>query len=338
MTEKLNPSEAQRELMIQAILDNSGFGPKSAAHIVDAQIAAANSIPEGAPVGTIARRPDGAFLAIREGCAGTGGWQYWGTGPLRRANLLDGFEDADSWPVIYDPSQGAHTGVVINAETNSRLGEILDNPTKPEPSEVQEALSGLDGTDKSAVKLITGFSDERLEELGGLADPTAQQEPADPLAELTRMAEEDGLYDVTPEEWRIALGEVRRERGTTTPKPRTPRVVGGLGVEHRGSRWRDRDGDEWKFQNGWRWRESADIWAIGMPFPTHAPYTEILEPRVLPSLDCEEARDATIWEYQKDDVAHRVQYSGERWVCLSCDLALTGGELTAWAPYVEVLS
>lgn len=227
MTEKLNPSEAQRELMIQAILDNSGFGPKSAAHIVDAQIAAANSIPEGAPVGTIARRPDGAWIANR--LMGNS-WDY-------RRLLGDeehpGRYEADSWPVIYDP-------------------------TKPEPKvyPYQEGDTTVIGPECFAVpdKRAIAWQGVWYREI-----PAAQQEPCCGVSEM---------YDCDcPPAIRVS------------PKPRSPRVVDRLGVDEQGSRWRDRDGDEYWFENKtWKVIESGELGSYAPDIPPSGcgPYIEVL--------------------------------------------------------------
>ncbi|QQG96182.1 hypothetical protein HBE99_04360 [Mycobacteroides chelonae] len=299
---KLEPTEAQRELMIQAILGNSGFGPKSAARIVDAQIDAANSIPEGAPVGTIARRPDGKYLATRilTVSDGTPAWNYKNlTWPEVEWEYLRQ-NDADSWPVIYDPTRrelrdlwnrGKATEADREADLTAqpydpdeyhegdkpRLERLMREPSvfeahlaKLEVIEVLDALGRLDGTVRSAVKLLTGFSDERLEELGGFADPTAQQEPA--LRE--RFPEQASAYVADPELAGVD-DEPLPSGSLITPKPRTPRVVDRLGVEEQGSQWRDRDGDMWSFRDGsWRW--APHVWTPSDPNLMQGNFTEVL--------------------------------------------------------------
>lgn len=210
-----------------------------AVHKAAREILAANSIPEGAPVGTIARRPDGAFVAVRVLAEDLE--QYWTYTCVDHSGPDDDWpdrHDADSWPVIYDPredgaprlakaaskprvfesadeagdtpetakllreirdryeaGEGPHplsrwaNGDEYHEGDKPRLERLMREPsvfeahlTKLEVIEVLDALSRLDGTVKSAVKLLTGFSDERLEELGGLSDPTAQQEPGESLA------------------------------------------------------------------------------------------------------------------------------------------------------------
>lgn len=52
---------------------------------------------------------------------------------------------------------------------------------EPVESEVREQLKKLDGTTESAVSLLTGFSREKLDDLGGVGRPYyAPFTPADP--------------------------------------------------------------------------------------------------------------------------------------------------------------
>lgn len=277
---KLEPTEAQRKAMA-VYLAGEYLAPSDmfdkCLKAVDAMFAAANSIPEGAPVGTIARRPDGGYIAIMNEL----GWEYFYL-DVRKPRLDTDGDYADSWPQI-----------------------------RPDQWPDQ---AGLDWFPPGEEPLVPR------------PDPTAQQEPAYTVAAAS---EEMAKY------W---------DNSIVTTTKREPRVVDRLGVDEQGSRWRDEnglihsftegaDGGRWKTQIGGSWYP----WAKGV-VPHGGEYTEIVGPRVLPSLDCEDARDGTIWEYTKNGVAHHVQYSGERWVCLSCDLALIGSELTAWSPYTEVLS
>lgn len=192
MVAELNPSEAQRKAMRRYLDDNE---PMDLDEYLDGLIAAANKVSEGAPVGTIARRPDGAFLAVR---ANTGLGVRWiiKTGEARAADSAHPYvEDADSWPVIYDP-------------------------TKPEPCVVCDLPFVCDKC----------------------TDPTAQQEPADRYC-LAQDPEGDlgclrpGGHDGDHGRYGIFWPQ--------SPKPRTPRVVDRLGVEHQGSRWRDGTGGVW---------------------------------------------------------------------------------------------
>lgn len=117
---ELNPSEAQRKAMIDYAVE---FEPKlkgGAGFLVDGMIEAANSIPEGAPVGTIARRPDGAFVAV---------WvigKYWAYTRVNREGDADWPEgpDADSWPQVR-PDEWPVSKVYSTEEAAEILGVDL---------------------------------------------------------------------------------------------------------------------------------------------------------------------------------------------------------------------
>lgn len=302
---KLEPTEAQRKALVDKLGEHVQWHRDGVELAVDEMIAAANSIPEGAPVGTIARRPDGAVIALRGGVCDERFWIYKWLDDDPNVPTVKDTNDADTWPVIYDPDE-------YREGDKPRLERLMREPSRFDAD--PHGTVNLDGT-------LPTFT----------PDPTAQQEPA--LRE--RFPEQASAYVADPE-----LAEVDDEPlpsgSLITPKPRTPRVVDRLGVDEQGSRWRNRRGEVHEFRDGcWKYKDGRRWFPSSLSFPE---YTEIVGPRVLPSLECEEARDGTIWEYTKDGVAHRVQFLGERWVCLSCDLALIGSELTAWSPYTEVLS
>ncbi|SHU21121.1 Uncharacterised protein [Mycobacteroides abscessus subsp. abscessus] len=304
---KLEPTEAQRKAMRHI----AGIRLDAAAHhrfkpdpeeFLTELIAAANSIPEGAPVGTIARRPDGIFLAVRKAeSSGAMYWQYWAPGGARIADGMPLPSDADSWPVIYDPDE-YHEGDKPRLERLMREPSVFD------------------------------------------ADPTAQQEPA--LRE--RFPEQASAYVADPE-----LAEVDDEPlpsgSLITPKPRTPRVVDRLGVDEQGSRWLDANGKQWSWSpylERWgyfRHVENGSVWVLGDQ-DLHGPFREILEPHVLPSLDCEEARDGTVWEARYVLLAGREQTPGwkfqhtqDGWVYEDGSRVLSPEFLTGRGPYTEVL-
>lgn len=139
-------------------------------------------------------------------------------------------------------------------------------------------------------------------------------------------------------DWRTADPDkaIEHVRASEDTKPRTPRVVDRLGVDEQGSRWLDRVGDEWWYTvlSRWRYRSHIDGGAgAGNPLDMYAPYVEILEPRVLPSLDCEEARDGTVWENK-----YGVEVVYDRgWVFADTRV---GGVYTTpdYGPYTEVLN
>lgn len=219
---KLEPTEAQRKAMLEKLADHSMWDREGMKLAVDEMIAAANSIPESAPVGTIARRPDGGYIAIMNEL----GWEYFYL-DVRKPRLDTDGDHADSWPQIRPDQWPDQAGLDWFPPGEEPLVPRPD-PTKPEVTEVLDALSRLDGTIKSAVQLLTGFSDERLEELGGFSDPTAQQEP--------KLC--SGCYECQ-----------------APKRHHTPRVVDRLGVDEQGPRWRNRADTEFWFQDEcWNFR------------------------------------------------------------------------------------
>jgi transcriptional regulator with XRE-family HTH domain len=219
MTEKLNPSEAQRKAMIQAAIDHSGMGSIRATEVVDAQIAAANKVPEGAPVGTIARRPDGAWIGVRR----EDYWAYRNLVGLSHdvAELSGGPSVAESWPVIYDPT--GKTIDELRAEID-RLNKNWDNGCDEEGfcppftvsnrafESVVSECNGLKGALKDAYKAHPEIAP------GYLGDPTAQQEPEAfnrfPGIENPTTSDYIGAA-VADEQLKLvfALRDLRKERG-----------------------------------------------------------------------------------------------------------------------------
>lgn len=295
--EKLNPSKAQLKVMARRGAEMTWEDPE---YVVSEMFAAANSIPEGPPVGTIARRPDGEWIAWRT----EDGWGYRFIGDEEPNEWPPGSSIADFWPVIYDPT----------GKTLDELHAEIDRLDKAEDC----ALRERDYWEETVNRILYTCSSE--DEIGEWSsandpverfieqfkpvkriDPTAQQEPA--LRE--RFPEQASAYVADPE-----LAEVDDEPlpsgSLITPKPRTPRVVYRLGVDEQGAEWKrrgiSRDSYIWeyRFRNGvWQVRlVGNEVWASMSPGtePTNGPFTEVLEPRVLPSLDCEEARDGTVWQ------------------------------------------
>lgn len=230
---------------------------------VDRQIAAANSIPEGAPVGTIARRPDGAWKAERK--AGEAGpyWQY-STSAFWQADSPDwnSEDDADSWPVIYDPSWNK-SGVIDQLDelicgsglNDSReLVELIVKYHKVMPLDPtagdckRESRSGDEGPVADLGRMPVRWKCDECGEVS--TDPTAQQEPPKGMTKLCSTADavpsrgpEEGFASAQYAEYLRAKAEFE----TIKPQhPRTPRVVDRLGVDEQGSPWRE-------LLNGWAW-------------------------------------------------------------------------------------
>lgn len=353
---KLEPTEAQRKAMAE-YLAGEYLAPSDmfdrCLKAVDAMFAAANSIPEGPPVDTIALHPSVKWIAHRDT---PDTWEYI---PFRGAVLLEHGDEADSWPVIYDPTKGVHTGAVINAETQSQIRDVLDGPTAQQ--EPGESLSrGLDDLAAGRVSRRDDYLEPQQEpatthpvspeSTNCVPKPRTprvvdrQQEPA--LRE--RFPEQASAYVADPE-----LVEVDDEPlpsgSLITPKPRTPRVVDRLGVDEQGSRWLDANGKQWSWSpylERWgyfRHVENGSVWVLGDQ-DLHGPFREILEPHVLPSLDCEEARDGTVWEARYVLLAGREQTPGwkfqhtqDGWVYEDGSRVLSPEFLTGRGPYTEVL-
>ncbi|WJJ56645.1 hypothetical protein PROPHIBWHA1_30 [Mycobacterium phage prophiBWHA-1] len=412
VTAPLNPSEAQRKAII-------GFLSRPYPHYdpykpdyegwLDAFLAAANSIPEGPPVGTIARRPDGAFVAVRVLAEDLE--QYWTYTCVDHSGPDDDWpdrNDADSWPVIYDPRE--YEGTEYDPETGLHWFKPGEEPLvprpdphgtvnldgtlptfTPDPTAQQEPPKGLYG--KYRVERVDGkpiracfvleylddlhankalleyaFSVERVNpELAkdlrtewGKWPGRSQQEPGESLARgLDDLAagrvsrRDDYLEPENPEycgncDGRKCMGCVFREYDhdcaddcpDCCTTARTPRVVDRLGVDERGSRWLDASGLVWSFKNGW-WKTMDDGLEYGCVDPSiRGPFKEILEPRVLPSLECEEARDGTVWTEKTGEWVYWFNESGWR-----TDSGILGGDyplyqprlLSIVGPYTEVL-
>nr|WP_234796345.1 helix-turn-helix transcriptional regulator [Mycobacteroides chelonae] len=186
--------------MVDMLLEYRDCFSISSAEIVEDMIAAANSIPEGAPVGTIARRPDGAWIANR--LMGNS-WDY-------RRLLGDeehpGRYDADSWPVIYDPTKPGTprreyalciphpSGPIPHYDTISAHPSQLEGRVKDQPD---EAVYG---------RLVYEWEP---------VDLTAQQEP-DRFPGIENPSTSDYIGAAVADEQLkmvFALRDIRKQRG-----------------------------------------------------------------------------------------------------------------------------
>ncbi|RIU22645.1 hypothetical protein D2E92_23785 [Mycobacteroides abscessus] len=354
---KLEPTEAQRKAMAEATEAWNWYscGPERRLDMVDDMIAAANSIPDGAPVGTIARRPDGEWIAVRrEG--------YWGyrhlVGLSDDVAQLSSDDGADSWPVIFTPGEAVGSGPTTDG------GETHD-PTRDQG--IQEYLDWI----------YTQINPDEEPDCGGdlcedgirwRTDPTAQQEPGESLARglddlaAGRVSRRDDYLEPEDPEYcgncdgRKCMGCVFREYDhdcaddcpDCCTTARTPRVVDRLGVDEQGSRWRDKVGDKWWFSSlgGWRYQSHLDgIAGTGDPVGAYAPYVELIEPRVLPSLDCEEARDGTEWKFRLNGEPRSLVYRNNGWrygevgdrIGGRCGVSDGHAFIREFAPYIEVV-
>ncbi|WP_457149746.1 hypothetical protein [Mycobacteroides abscessus] len=320
---KLEPTEAQRKAMAEATEAWNWYscGPERRLDMVDDMIAAANSIPEGAPVGTIARAPDGHNIAVRKQFSDGVHWAY-----LYDSDVdIFGYKVADSWPVIYDPT--GKTLDELHAEID-RLDKAEDNALR-ERDYWEETVNRI---------LYTCSSEDEIGEWSSANDPVERFiEQFKPVKRIDPTAQQE------PEpEWVNSLQDIFDVRGG---KPaRTPRVVDRLGVDEKGSRWQDVFGLVWSFKNGW-WKTVDGGLDYGCVDPSiRGPFKEILEPRVLPSLDCEEARDGTVWADSDTNIPFRYRFHNGEWERFSvnghCAWVRLGNlrNLKVCGPYVEVLS
>ncbi len=371
-------------------------GPERRLDMVDDMIAAAN-IPEGPPVGTIARRPDGFWIAHMT----ESGWEYTElvTGTWRGPSAdswphirpdewpdqagLDWFPPGEE-PIVPRPDPGSKdAGDWIKAQVVHSGGSLWRRdgymwrgvghtggrsplPSLARPGVAVTVVIDDDGelvSDLSKLACIDGDVEELLAEHGLLPDPTAQQEPGESLARglddlaAGRVSRRDDYLEPQqePEDPREGPSCGHPDHGNTghfcqpftrgqLKPPRTPRVVDRLGVDEQGSRWLDVFGWVWSFENGW-WKTKNGSLDYGCVDPSiRGPFKEILEPRVLPSLDCKEARDGTVWEARYVLLAGREQTPGwkfqhtqDGWVYEDGSRVLSPEFLTGRGPYTEVL-
>ncbi|WP_255774827.1 hypothetical protein, partial [Mycobacteroides abscessus] len=171
---KLEPTEVQRKAMAVELKAFGGWTLETCHKAIDALIAAANSIPEGMPVGTIALHPSGKWIAHRDT---PDTWEYI---PFRGAVLLEHGDEADSWPVIYDPT--GKTIDELQAEVD-RLDRAEDRALT-ERDELQETVNRILYTCSSEDEIGEWSSandpvERFIEQFKPVKriDPTAQQEP-----------------------------------------------------------------------------------------------------------------------------------------------------------------
>lgn len=366
---KLEPTEAQRKAMAEATEAWNWYscGPERRLDMVDDMIAAANSIPEGAPVGTVKQRPDGTFVAVRcgdvsphpaswvyvrvmpgaceepygddadswpsygeitpepEGCGigldgecegkcrkgyapvGTiarrpdGAWKaerkaggagpYWhySTSAFWRADSPDwnSEDDADSWPVIYDPTKrgpeipplGFFPGELPDPTDHPSREELqeyfhkdlaehcqADDPDeypdeyhegdKPRLERLMREPSVFDG-DADEVEELAKWLSIHLgtwpeEEWGRRVKPNYYHDRAQELLDFGYRKVSDPTAQQEPAYTAAAASEEMAkywDNSIVTTTKREPRVVDRLGVDEQGSRWRNWADTEFWFQD-----------------------------------------------------------------------------------------
>lgn len=162
-----NPSPAQRKAMAEAThaWNWSVCGSERRLDMVDEMIAAANSVPDGPVVGTIARREDGMFIAVR--CGPPTGESHWLlVRVIHGVCALTGTtDDADSWPVIYDPTKTVKDSIFRSGgqtfETGPRPRIAAETPTvvpEPRTPRVLETLDCEEARDGTVWEAHPGLS------------------------------------------------------------------------------------------------------------------------------------------------------------------------------------
>ncbi|SIJ94992.1 Uncharacterised protein [Mycobacteroides abscessus subsp. abscessus] len=247
-------------------------------------------VPEGPPVGTIARRPDGAFVAVRVLAEDLE--QYWTYTCVDHSGPDDDWpdrNDADSWPVIYDPREGEALPQAGPCQSIDPVSELKCSQTLGHEGN-HGTCSGLEWSDPDEYH---EGDKPRLERLmrepsvfdadphgtvnldGTLPtftpDPTAQQEPAERRAylgpyeapeEFTDGYTVDALFKERAKYWNrndpATTHPVSPESTNCVPKPRTPRVVDRLGVDERDSEWTRREVSRDTYI--WEYRFRGGVW------------------------------------------------------------------------------
>lgn len=264
--------------------------------VVDQMIAAANSIPEGAPVGTIARRSDGLNVAFRT----ESGWHY------ALPAMGNAGSDADSWPVIFHPGNpGAPIGTIAKRPDGAAVAV-----------RVQYDHDGFWGAPVWSYMPLNDpelFADEPTDDDEAdswpvIYDPDEYHEGDKPR--LERLMREPSVFDADPH------GTVNLDGTlpTFTPDP-TAQQEPCCGV--------------------------SEVYDCDCP-----PAIRVTpKPRELPSLDCEEARDGTVWEAryvliddQEQTPGWKFRYTADGWVHDDGHRVLSSTFLTDRGPYTEVIS
>lgn len=326
---KLEPTEAQRKAMGEAADEWHGRVDTTDEYI-DRIIAAANSIPEGAPVGTIARRPDGAFVAVRVLAEDLE--QYWTYTCVDHSGPDDDWpdrHDADSWPVIYDPRE--YEGTEYDPETGLHWFKRGEEPLVPRPD--PHGTVNLDGT-------LPTFT----------PDPTAQQEPPKGLYGKYRVERVDGkpIRACFVLEY---LDDLHANKALLEYAFSVERVNPELAKDLRTEwgKWPGRSQREPALRE--RFPEQASAYVADPelaevddePLPSGSLITP--KPRELPSLDCEEARDGTEWKFRLNGEPRSLVYRNNGWRYgevgdrIGGRCGVSGGHafIREFAPYIEVV-
>ncbi|SIG86958.1 Uncharacterised protein [Mycobacteroides abscessus subsp. abscessus] len=159
VTAPLNPTEALRKVAHDAL--------DEAIDQLVTLVGVGVSIPEGPPVGTIARRPDGEWIAWRT----EDGWGYRFIGDEEPNEWPPGSSIADFWPVIFTPGEAVGSGPTTDG------GETYD-PREGEALRQAGPCQSIDPVSELKCSQTLGHEGNHGT-CSGLEwpDPTAQQEP-----------------------------------------------------------------------------------------------------------------------------------------------------------------
>lgn len=352
---KLEPSEAQRKAMITylstPVHDFDSLVKPDYGGWLDALIAAANSIPEGAPVGTIARRPDGAAVAIRVQGDRDELWglSYWSYEPLYDSELYadepTDADEADSWPVIFTPGEAVGSG------------PTTDGVETYDPTAQQEPAASIDAKHLMRQREFSLNTFGPGARTSGVLDHIAKE-----LNEIREAPEDISEWvDV------IILAFDGAWRAGWEPQQIIDAIIEkqGKNEKRKWPDWRTADPDkaiehvrlcEHTFGEAVRKCErptghegnhgtiSGLEWLPGYSNEDRDPKSS-RTPRVLPSLGCEEARDGTVWvsEHPRHtDYAWRFWYDEDGWRTdtgkrTDSYPVWVDSALTTCGPYTEVL-
>lgn len=329
---KLELTEPRMHAMAVELKAFGGWTLETCHKAVAAVIAAANSVPEGVPVGTGALQPGGAFVAIR--VAGP----YW---TYVNVNQDDDAawphpDAADSWPVIYDPREDeaprlaeaaakpspfcdAHgmrgSGIVVAADSNQFTVNASDPTAQQEP----EAFNRFPGIENPTTSDYIGaaVADEQLKLVFALRD--LRKERGMEIAEVAEAA------DVLASE--ISMFESGSSNPTLALVRRYAKAVGAVfTVDVR--KWEDTQPQQ----------EPEDP---GPPSNAHIEFSKPARtPRVVDRLGVDE--QGSRWQ---DRQLGEWKFDGQAWRYLELTwTSVPGGEWVEaepskrYGPYVEVLS
>ncbi|PKQ59738.1 hypothetical protein B5566_02535 [Mycobacterium sp. MHSD3] len=286
---KLEPTEALRKAMHDALDD--------AIDQLMTLVGVGVDIPEGPPVGTIARRPDGAVIALRGGVCDERFWIYKWLDDDPNVPTVKDTNDADSWPQIRPDQWPDQAGLDWLPPGEEPLVPRPDPGSKDAGDwiKAQVVHSGgslwrRDGYMWRGVGHTGGRSPLPSLARPGVAVTVVIDDDGELVSDLSKLACIDGdveellaehglLPDPTAQQEPEEPGPPSNAHIKFPKAPRTPRVVDCLGVDEQGTPWRSRSGYEWRHLDGkWQFKSYVlDQWIADAEPALCGPFTEILE-------------------------------------------------------------